>query len=319
MSNVIRVKRRLANGAPGAPSTLKNAEIAFNEADNKLYYGKGDDGAGNATSIITIAGAGWDATPDLTGYATRASSNTFTSSNTFSSTSTLNIAGAWQIDGLAVLTNAAELNVLDSVVAGSAVANRALVVDSNKSIDLGTGGFSAATVTTTGNGSIGGNLTVSGNLTINGTTTTINSTTLAVDDKNVVLGDVATPTDVTADGGGFTLKGATDKTFNWVASTSSWTSSEHLDLASGKALKIAGVATLNATTLGSGVTASSLTSVGVITSGTWRGTAVAVGYGGTGLTAAVTGLLKGNGTSYSAATVDVDYLAPGSVLDGGVF
>jgi len=83
-------------------------------------------------------------------------------------------------------------------------------------------------------------LTLSGDLTVNGTTTTINSTTLAVDDKNVVLGDVATPSDVTADGGGITLKGATDKTLNWVNATDAWTSSEHINLASGKTLKYNG-------------------------------------------------------------------------------
>jgi len=84
------------------------------------------------------------------------------------------------------------------------------------------------------------NLTISGNLTVDGTTTTINSTTLAVDDKNIVLGDVATPSDSTADGGGITLKGATDKTFNWVDATDAWTSSEHINLASGKTLKYNG-------------------------------------------------------------------------------
>ena len=86
----------------------------------------------------------------------------------------------------------------------------------------------------------GTSLVLSGDLTINGTTTTINSTTLTVDDKNVVLGDVETPTDTTADGGGITLKGTTDKTFNWVDATDAWTSSEHLNLASGKTLKYNG-------------------------------------------------------------------------------
>jgi hypothetical protein len=84
------------------------------------------------------------------------------------------------------------------------------------------------------------NLTVSGNLTVNGTTTNINSTNLVVEDKNIVLGDAASPTDTTADGGGITLKGATDKTFNWVDSTDAWTSSEHINLASGKTLKYNG-------------------------------------------------------------------------------
>jgi hypothetical protein len=85
-------------------------------------------------------------------------------------------------------------------------------------------------------------LTVSGNFTVNGTTTNINSTNLVVEDKNIILGDVETPTDITADGGGITLKGTTDKTFNWVDSTDSWTSSEHINLASGKSYSMNGTA-----------------------------------------------------------------------------
>jgi hypothetical protein len=80
----------------------------------------------------------------------------------------------------------------------------------------------------------GTSLVLSGDLTVNGTTTTINSTEITIDDKNLTLGSVATPTDAGADGGGLTLKGATDKTFSWVDATDAWTSSEHLNLASGK-------------------------------------------------------------------------------------
>jgi hypothetical protein len=90
-------------------------------------------------------------------------------------------------------------------------------------------------------------LTLSGDLTINGTTTTINSTTLDVDDKNITLGAVTNPTNATADGGGLTLKGATDKTFNWVSSTAAWTSSEDLNLASGKVYEINGTPVLSST------------------------------------------------------------------------
>jgi hypothetical protein len=67
------------------------------------------------------------------------------------------------------------------------------------------------------------------NLTVNGTTTTINSTTLTVDDKNIELGSVATPTDITADGGGITLKGTTDKTITWNNATDSWTFNQSID------------------------------------------------------------------------------------------
>ena len=84
------------------------------------------------------------------------------------------------------------------------------------------------------------NLTLTGDLTVSGTTTNINSTNLVVEDKNIVLGDVTTPTDTTADGGGITLKGATDKTLNWVDATDAWTSSEHINLASGKSFYLNG-------------------------------------------------------------------------------
>jgi hypothetical protein len=116
---------------------------------------------------------------------------------------------------------------------------------------------------------------ITGNLTVNGTTTTVNSTTITVDDKNIELGSVASPTDTTANGGGITLRGTTDKTFNWVSGTTAWTSSEHLNLLIGKAYYINGVSVLNSTTLGTGVTGSSLTSVGTLTTGVWNASAIA--------------------------------------------
>jgi hypothetical protein len=79
------------------------------------------------------------------------------------------------------------------------------------------------------------NLTLAGDLTVNGTTTTINTENLLVEDKNIIIGNVATPSDVTADGGGITLKGATDKTINWVDATDAWTSSERFSYPLGSA------------------------------------------------------------------------------------
>ena len=118
-----------------------------------------------------------------------------------------------------------------------------------------------------------GALTISGDLTVQGTTTNISSTTITVDDKNIELGAVDTPSDTTADGGGITLKGATDKTINWINSTDNWTASESFDLVSGKEYKIANASVLSATTLGSAVVASSLTSVGTLTALAVSGTA----------------------------------------------
>jgi len=76
---------------------------------------------------------------------------------------------------------------------------------------------------------VAGNLTVTGNSTVNGTTTTINSTTLTVDDKNIELGSTASPTDSTADGGGITLKGTTDKTILWENDTDSWNFNQNIE------------------------------------------------------------------------------------------
>jgi hypothetical protein len=57
MSNSIRIKRRDSTGSAGAPSSLKNGELAYNEADNILYYGYGVSGS-NAASIKAIGGTG---------------------------------------------------------------------------------------------------------------------------------------------------------------------------------------------------------------------------------------------------------------------
>jgi hypothetical protein len=78
MSNTIRIKRRAAGGGAGAPTTLANAELAFNEQTNILYYGTGTGGAGgSATAIIPIAGNG--AFVDTTSNQTIAGVKTFSS------------------------------------------------------------------------------------------------------------------------------------------------------------------------------------------------------------------------------------------------
>lgn len=59
MATKFRVKRRAAGGAAGAPASLENAEVAYNEVDDTLYIGKGTGGAGGtATIIIPVAGVG---------------------------------------------------------------------------------------------------------------------------------------------------------------------------------------------------------------------------------------------------------------------
>ena len=139
--------------------------------------------------------------------------------------------------GTVALTN----NKLDAFAATTSAELRSVISD-----ETGTGGLVFADTPTLVTPNIGAatgtSLVLSGDLTVNGTTTTINSTEITVDDKNLTLGSVATPTDAGADGGGITLKGATDKTLSWVDATDAWTSSENFNLASGKTYLANGIA-----------------------------------------------------------------------------
>ena len=96
--------------------------------------------------------------------------------------------------------------------------------------DLASGNLTIGSTSNATKGTItlDSNTVISGNLTINGTTTTINATTLTVDDKNIELGSVDSPTDVTANEGGITLKGTTDKTITWLNETDGWHFNQNL-------------------------------------------------------------------------------------------
>lgn len=80
VSNRVRILRRPATSAPGAPSTtvILNAELAFNEADDILYYGKAVGSGDFAQTVIPIAGPG--AFVDKTEAQTVGGVKTFTSS-----------------------------------------------------------------------------------------------------------------------------------------------------------------------------------------------------------------------------------------------
>lgn len=377
MANTIRIKRR-ATGNAGAPSSLENAELAFNEVDDVLYYGKGTGGAGGtATSVIAIGGTG--SFVSLSGAQTITGNKTFTgttivpepsanthaatklyvdnavSGATVSSEQVQDIVGAMvgtntesgiavtydddngklnfdvddftitlggDLTGSVTVSNLANATLNATVAANSVALGTDTTGDYVGSVAAGTGitlsntGTEGGTFTVTNAGvtslagtenqiavsgasgsvtlslaanvTTPGNLTVTGDLTVQGNTTTLNTSTLIVEDKNIVLANVATPTDITADGAGISILGDTTKTFNWVDATNAFTSSEHIDLAAGRSYHIGGTSVLSNTTLGSTVLNSSLTSVGTITSGTWNGTAIAVANGGTGATDAST-------------------------------
>ena len=95
---------------------------------------------------------------------------------------------------------------------------------------------------------VGGNLIIAGDLTVEGATTTVNTTTVTIEDKNIVLaniGDGSTNSDEYADTGGIILKGASDHTFVWNRSSVSWDSTESINLETGRSFKIDGITVLD--------------------------------------------------------------------------
>jgi len=92
MANTLRIKRRTSGGT-GAPSSLANAELAYNEVDDVLYYGKGTGGVGgSATTIPAIAGPGafltLSTTQTVSGNKTFTGSVDLTGSNATAATQT---------------------------------------------------------------------------------------------------------------------------------------------------------------------------------------------------------------------------------------
>jgi len=364
MANVLRIKRR-TSGATGAPESLENAELAFNEVDDTLYYGEGTGGAGgSATAPLAIAGPGAFATltsaqtisgaktftgtlsvqaPSANGHATTklyvdnliadvnsniaAVATSFTvagdsgSSQTITSgIDTLTISGGTGLSSVASATDTITLNLDNTTVTAgtygnantavtltvdaqgrlTAASQSAIAIYASQITDLSSNAVTsltgtanevsvsassgAITLSLPSNVTIADSLTVTGDLIVNGNTTTLNTSTLVVEDKNIVLANAATPTDIAADGAGITILGATNKTFNWVDATDAWTASEHIDLFSNKNYMINGAIVLSNTTLGSGIVNSSLTSLGVVTTGTWNAGTIGINYGGTGAT-----------------------------------
>lgn len=172
-----------------------------------------------------------------------------------------------------IQNTAADKSINLQVRRGLAVEN-ALVIDSASRIVDIYNGFSSSEVR------LGGSLTISGNLNVEGSTTVINTQEVTVEDKNIVLakqtGEV--PTNENASGGGIILQGASSHVLLWSylgdtaqASTAAalsegyndalpalmsgaWTSSEHLNLATGKYFAIDGVPVLTSNSLGLGIT-----------------------------------------------------------------
>jgi len=110
-----------------------------------------------------------------------------------------------------------------------------------------TGIYGALYTLYTGNPTLSGNVTITGDLTVSGTTTTLDVANLLVEDKEIIIGNVTTPSNTTANGGGIRLEAGTDvdKTILWDSTNFNWTTSENWNIASGKTLKINNVTLLD--------------------------------------------------------------------------
>jgi len=102
----------------------------------------------------------------------------------------------------------------------------------------------------------GDDVIIAGDLTVNGDTTTVNTATLDVEDKNITVAKGNT-SDLGADGAGITVEatGSTNKTFQYDNANTAFTSSEHMNIASGKVYKIGGTQ-IAASNLSNGTTGS---------------------------------------------------------------
>ena len=273
------------------------------------------DGAVDMASTLTLAGnadfngdldvdgtTNLDAV-DIDGAVDMASSLTLAGNADFN--------GDLDVDGT---TNLDATNVVGALgVTGSATVDNLSLDGNTVTTSSGNLTIDSAGGTTTINDAC----VISGNLTVNGTTTTINSTTVSIDDKNFQVATGAAD-DAAADGAGFTVdSGDGDKTWNFEATGDNWGSSENINLASGKVLKVANTSILSSTTLGSSVVTSSLTSLGTIGTGVWQGTAINDTYLGTIDNAnkvSLSALNIDGGTDIGAALANTDEII---VDDGG--
>jgi len=280
------IKPRIENLA-SAPSTPVTGQMYYNTTNNTLNFYNGSSWINLAEGDIESVTAGTGLSGGgVQGDVTINIADTSVTANAYGSATAI---PTFTVDAQGRLTAAADVNiaipntqVTDFQEAVEDVAGALISGTANEVSVTYTDGSGTLVVGLPDDVTIGQHLTVTGNLTANGTTTEVNSTTLTVDDKNIELGSTASPSDTTADGGGITLKGTSDKTILWTDASDSWDFNQHVNVASGYAFKINGTTVLSSTTLGSGVVNSSLQQLGTISSGVWQGTDVGVAHGGTG-------------------------------------
>lgn len=232
-SNTLQIKRSATYDGTGNPSTLAYGELAWSNANQKLFVGKQTDnggtvGAYHIASLADITGGnGIDATLS-SGLANNSVSLAISASvagdGLAHSSGVLSVG----VDDSSIETNSDALRVkaggvTNTMLAGSItnanITNSKIVVTDGSTasdIDLGGtltfAGISTETTVAQSGGTVtiglpdditvGGVLTVTGNLVVSGTTTTVNSNTVTVDDPIFTIGgDTAPASDDSKDRG----------------------------------------------------------------------------------------------------------------------
>ena len=256
--------------------TPKNAIEGFTGSINP---GFNQGTLANMKFDVTATNAEKQGNVDATTYARRDTSNQFAGQVRINSDLGIVFGAGDQgnitvTDGNLFFSNTASDKGITFNVRKGIVQEEAMKIDaSNRKLSVFEN-FTSSEAVFGGSVEIKGNTTIRGQLTIeDGDITALNTQNLIVENKQIELantGDTATNSDTVADGGGIVLKGpaaSVDHVLLWsnlgLASTSrtpalaaqAWTSSEHINLATGKAFKINGVTVLNGTSLGTGITA----------------------------------------------------------------
>ena len=134
-------------GVTAGAATASKALVV--DANKDINLGTGDVTATNFIGSIQTASQGAITTVGtLTGLTVGGDATIADGSNDFDIASHDGTNGL-KLGGVLVTTTSAELNVLDGSTAGTAVASKALVVDANKDINLGSGDITATNVTGT--------------------------------------------------------------------------------------------------------------------------------------------------------------------------
>jgi hypothetical protein len=261
----------LLSGGTGAPTWANQSSLSVGSATtagslaNALTISSPLTGTSyNGSSAVSI---GLQNASDVQAGGVSIGAQTFAGNKTFKDS--VIVSGNLTVNGSTVTINSSTLSVDDkNIELGAVIAIASL--SSTVNIDAG----DANVIVSSTSGLIVGQaltkISGTGAFGVNPVISSITSATqFTVSPVHATTGSivfsVGGATDVTADGGGITLKGTTDKTIIWVDSTDAWTLSEHLNIANGKSYRINGTDVLSSTTLGSGIVNSSLTSVGTLT------------------------------------------------------